>query len=530
MSVDRKSPWISSIGAGGIVFVLLALVVLVVGAAPAGAAFPGTNGKIAFASDRDGNYEIYVMNSDGSFQTRLTNNAASDSDPAWSADGTQIVFVSARDGNNEIYKMNSDGTGQTRLTNNPAHDADPGWSPDGTQIVFTSNRDGNNEIYKMNADGTGQTRLTVNSASDGFPTWSPDGTKIAFHSDRDGNFEIYSMNADGTAQTNLTNNPAEDQSPTWTPDGKQIGFATNRPSGSGQHDIWLMNADGSGPVPVSNVSNDEASPAAAPNGGGAGVEQLLSLANGWEIYSSTGADLSNNAANDVSPDWQPFITGYVRPVGATPYRVPLVPALRSCTSPNATHAPPISVPSCDPAPTQSNFLTVGSPDVNGAAVKSIGFVRLDVFCNGGAPGETPPCSTTPGDQLDGKLSVSEKDVRCQGISGGCPGILQDYSGELELQVNAQITDKNNGGAVGATTQSYPVRAAVPCATTADTTVGSTCTLNSSLDAILGSGAVVEQKRAIWELGQVQVLDGGSDGLASTLSGNVEFAVSGVFFP
>jgi WD40-like Beta Propeller Repeat len=529
MSVDRKSPWIGSIGGVGIVLVFLALIVLVVRAAPAGAAFPGGNGKIAFASDRDGNNEIYVMNNDGTAQTRITNNPASDSDPAWSADGTKIAFVSNRDGNFEIYKMNADGTGQTNVTNNAAFDADPNWSPDGTQIVFTSNRDGNNEIYKTNADGTGQTRLTTNPSNDGFPAWSPDGTKIAFQTARDGNNEIYKMNPDGTGQSNLTNNAADDLNPAWGPDGKEIAFATNRVPFDA-HDIWKMNADGTGQVAVSNASNDEGFPAAAPNGGGAGVEQLLSGSNDWEIYNTSAVDLTNNPANDTAPDWQPTITGYVRPVGATPYRVPLVPAFRACSSPNATHTAPISTGSCDPAQQQSNFLTFGSPDVNGAAVKSIGFVRLDVFCNGGAAGETPPCSTTPGDQLDGKLAVSEKDVRCQGTSGGCPGIFQDYSGELELQVNAQITDKNSGGAVGATTQSYPVRATVPCATTTDTTVGSTCTLNSSLDAVLGSGAVVEQKRAVWELGQVQVLDGGSDGLASTLSGNVVFAVSGVFFP
>src|SRR5206468_6980810 len=91
--------------------------------------FPGVNGKIAFASGRDGNFEIYVMNADGSGQTRLTNNAAADGEPDWSPEGTKIAFTSLRDVNEEIYVMNSNGSGQTNLSNNAAFDFGPSWSP-----------------------------------------------------------------------------------------------------------------------------------------------------------------------------------------------------------------------------------------------------------------------------------------------------------------------------------------------------------------------------------------------------------------
>jgi TolB protein len=150
----------------------------------ASATFPGINGKIAFTSNRDGNFEIYVMNSDGSGETRLTIGAASEDSPAWSPDGNKIAFVSDRDGNREIYVMNADGSGEKRLTNNPAVDDSPAWSPDGTKIAYNSNRDGNTEIYVMNAaDGSGQTRMThaTNPANTFYyPSWSPDGTKITF--------------------------------------------------------------------------------------------------------------------------------------------------------------------------------------------------------------------------------------------------------------------------------------------------------------------------------------------------------------
>ena len=82
-----------------------------------------------FYSNRDGYYEIYVMNGDGSNQNRLTNNPAVDVNPAWSPDGTKIAFESNRDGNKEIYVMNADGSSLTRLTNNTADDSDPGWGP-----------------------------------------------------------------------------------------------------------------------------------------------------------------------------------------------------------------------------------------------------------------------------------------------------------------------------------------------------------------------------------------------------------------
>ena len=119
-----------------------------------------------------------------------------DSQSSWSPDGTKIAFTSFRDGNAEIYVMNADGTNQTRLISHSASDEGPSWSPDGTKIAFRSNRDGseNWEVYVMNADGTNQTRLTSHSASDWPASWSPDGTKIAFHSKRDGSGDVYVMN------------------------------------------------------------------------------------------------------------------------------------------------------------------------------------------------------------------------------------------------------------------------------------------------------------------------------------------------
>ena len=132
-------------------------------------------GLVVFASQRTGNWDIYVADANGPGQTNLTNTAEDEISQAWCSDGSKIAYNTV--GDSEIYVMSADGSAKVNLSNNAAQDQSARWSPDGGKIAFSSNRDGNFEIYVMNADGSNQTRLTNNSARDQFPAWSvPVGT------------------------------------------------------------------------------------------------------------------------------------------------------------------------------------------------------------------------------------------------------------------------------------------------------------------------------------------------------------------
>ncbi len=221
------------------------------------------NGRITFQSNRDGNFEVYSMMSNGSNQTRLTNSAGTDSSPSYSPDGTKIIFDSARDGDYDIFVMNADGTGQTALTNNAFADIYPSFSPDGTKILFASNRDGNMELYKADADGTNVVRLINNAADEGYGTWSPDGGSIAFQTNRDGNYEIYTMDTNGGSLQRVTTNAAGDFTPSWSPDGNLIAFESSR---DGNYEIYTTNRTGTTQTRLTNNTTSDSQAVFSPDG------------------------------------------------------------------------------------------------------------------------------------------------------------------------------------------------------------------------------------------------------------------------
>jgi Tol biopolymer transport system component len=207
--------------------------------------------RLAFMSDRAGNFEIYVVNADGSGERRLTSAPESDGGPVWSPDGRKIAFVRSildRYGiarRSEIYVMDADGSGQRAI----GRGGGAAWSPDGRKIAFRSERTGKAELFLVNVDGSGLVNLTRNPAADGGPAWAPDGKKIYFVRGRYGKSDVYAMNADGSGARNLSRNPeppgddGKDNSPVVSPDGRRIAFLSER---SGTYQIYVINADGSG--------------------------------------------------------------------------------------------------------------------------------------------------------------------------------------------------------------------------------------------------------------------------------------------
>jgi Tol biopolymer transport system component len=275
------------------------------------AAFPGTNGKIAFS----GGSGITTMNPDGTGVTAIGQGGS----PAWSADGRGIAFVSSSDrAGSGIYVMNADGSGPTRLSSTGSDDRAPAWSPNGSKIVFHSFRDGDPEIYVMDADGGNQTRLTNHLGWDAEPAWSPDGAKIAFErgsSDTGRPVELYVMNADGTGLTVLPTAlreidcpPTEtiDGSPNWSGDGQRLVFHHLECGGLIPGSINTIYADGSGEQVVvqADVNESILRPAWSPDGtkivydGGQFVFHVYTI-------NPDGTGRTELAAGGVA-DWQPL--------------------------------------------------------------------------------------------------------------------------------------------------------------------------------------------------------------------------------
>ncbi|MCL4561902.1 MAG: protein kinase [Chloroflexi bacterium] len=203
-------------------------------ASPTPAATPtgGGAGQLAFASNRIGIPQVWVMNIDGSSPHQITQMPDGACQPDWSPDGQRLVFVSPCSGKQEVYKGSSlftigaDGSGLISLATMPGGDFEPAWSPDGSQIAFTSVRDGRSHIYLYSLADNQVQRLSPAPVYDRQPAWSPDGQRLAFITSRSGQAQVWTMQADGSQQQefSLLDRGAA-MLPAWSKDGQVILFS-----------------------------------------------------------------------------------------------------------------------------------------------------------------------------------------------------------------------------------------------------------------------------------------------------------------
>jgi hypothetical protein len=262
--------------------------------------------------------------------------------------------------------------------------------------------------------------------------------------------------------------------------------------------------------------------------GGLGPEQLFPkrYAGNYPYPDLRLADLDADARPDIAVMDQlgvfimrrlpPPATPYVRPKGASPLRLPLVPSYQECRSSNAHHGPPLAFASCSPDAPESAFLTLGTPDGNGKPANGRGWIRIAA-----ALGD----AGTPENEADMRIDMSVSDVRNK--AG-----LSDYEGELYEAMTFRFTDGDSrqaGEQDSGTGQDMFFAISAPCAPTGDDSQGSTCSLFTTLNTVI-PGAVSEGNRAIWEVSKLEVYDGGADGVGVSEDDNTPFLAPGIFVP
>jgi len=260
------------------------------------------SGQLVFASNREGGYAIYAIQTDGRGLARLISGSGparqpaqrvdgalawvakgetgrdflryvaevadtaeiadlfEGQDPAWAPDGARLAYAAAVSEVTQVFT--ADAITSSQVTREEAYAGQPTWAPDGTRLAYVAERDGDWDIWAADLLGGDPQRLTDDPGRDWAPAWSPDGSQIAFVSNRGGSYQIYVMKADGTEVRQLTNLTQGAESPYWSPDGYWLAFVAYTGDGTGVNarELYLMRSDGRDQVRLTYDSFDDTEP------------------------------------------------------------------------------------------------------------------------------------------------------------------------------------------------------------------------------------------------------------------------------
>lgn len=257
--------------------------------------------QIAYASNRSGVWEIWLMDWDGANQRRVTNHGTLSILPSWSPDNERMVYTSFHAGTSEMYIVNRRGGGRIRLNTGLALNTSATFSPVGNDIAFVGSVNGNPDIYLIRDDGTNIRRLTTSNSIESTPEWSPNGRQISFTSGRSGSPQIYIMDAEGTNVRRISFDGDWNDDATWSPDGERIAY-TSRVGGRFQIRVYNV-ISGESRILAGERSNEQ--PTWSPDGQWIAFQS--NRTGRWQVYRMRvdGTDLLQLTfeGENREPDW-----------------------------------------------------------------------------------------------------------------------------------------------------------------------------------------------------------------------------------
>lgn len=278
-----------------------------------------TNSELAFISDRDGDWDIYLLSPDGTLKNLTEESSGHEYFMNFTFDGKAVAFYSSDSGEVTPALVQTDGTGFKTMSWMEAFasmlaegrtDSDPAWSPDSKQIIWSKMRGLGVDLYLANADGSDEKSLVNKGPTDSAPAWSSDGKKLTFTADQSDQQNVYVLDLASAEAIRLTEDSWDFQ-PVWSMDGKQILFARDVDDAlkEGTIPIYIMNSDGSDLREFKTGDEFKGDPTYSPDG-----SQVVYMSNedgNWHIYlmdtdGSNVRRLTEGDSNNMFPAWRPI--------------------------------------------------------------------------------------------------------------------------------------------------------------------------------------------------------------------------------